>query len=94
MAPDVWPLRPRSMEHRPHPIQNNSGLPKVLRPPIVVAFSAVLFTSVALLAVDQFLDAKALVFVYPLHRARRWRTECLIQVDRLDNRSPDVSHRR
>jgi two-component system sensor histidine kinase KdpD len=41
---------------------------RILQPisPILVAFFAVLLTSVALLAVDQFLDAKALVFVYLL----------------------------
>ena len=41
---------------------------RILQPisPILIAFFAVLLTSVALLAVDQFLDAKALVFVYLL----------------------------
>ena len=33
---------------------------------LLVAFSAILLTSVVLLAVDSFLDAKALVFIYLL----------------------------
>ena len=41
---------------------------RILQPvsPLLVAFSAILLTSVVLLAVDSFLDAEALVFLYLL----------------------------
>ena len=41
---------------------------RILQPvsPILVAFSTVLLTSVVLLAVDSFLDAEALAFIYLL----------------------------
>jgi K+-sensing histidine kinase KdpD len=41
---------------------------RILQPvaPVLVAFSAILLTSVVLLAVDPFLDAEALAFIYLL----------------------------
>src|SRR5262249_14907083 len=41
---------------------------RILQPvsPILVAFSAILLTSVVLLAIDSFLDAEALAFIYLL----------------------------
>ena len=59
------------MAPKPEPARLAFGFGKesrILQPvsPILVAFSAILLTSVVLLAVDSFLDAETLAFIYLL----------------------------